>query len=84
MPGNEAGPDMWRALAVLEAVPTLVVRGARSDILWATTARKMIDTLEAGKLVTIRGVGPRRRPCADPERTRGGCGDRTPAGRIAA
>jgi pimeloyl-ACP methyl ester carboxylesterase len=57
VPGNEAGPDMWRALAVLKDVPTLIVRGERSDILSATTAEKMLGTLDRGELVTIPGVG---------------------------
>ncbi len=57
VPGNEAGPDMWRALDVLKTVPTLIVRGARSDVLSATTAARMAETLEQGELVTIADVG---------------------------
>ena len=57
VPGNEAGPDMWRALAVLKSVPTLIVRGAKSDVLSAATAARMAETLDAGELVTIAGVG---------------------------
>ena len=57
VPGNEAGPDMWRALAVLTSVPTLIVRGAKSDVLSATTAARMAETLDDGELVTIAGVG---------------------------
>ena len=57
VPGNEAGPDMWRALAVLKSVPTLIVRGAKSDVLSAATAARMAETLDDGELVTIAGVG---------------------------
>ena len=38
LPGNDAGPDMWRALSRLKTVPTLIVRGGRSDVLSATVA----------------------------------------------
>jgi hypothetical protein len=34
VPNTEGGPDMWAALDALNGVPTLVVRGERSDI-WA-------------------------------------------------
>jgi pimeloyl-ACP methyl ester carboxylesterase len=57
VPGNEAGPDMWRALAVLTEVPTLIVRGESSDILSAATAQKMAAALAQGELVTIPQVG---------------------------
>ncbi|WP_353203150.1 alpha/beta hydrolase [Sphingomonas sp.] len=57
VPGNEAGPDMWRALDVLKSVPTLIVRGARSDVLSAATAARMAETLDAGEVVTIADVG---------------------------
>ena len=33
VPGNEAAPDMWAALDALKHVPTLIVRGGRSDVL---------------------------------------------------
>lgn len=57
VPGNEAGPDMWRALAVLKSVPTLIVRGAKSDVLAAATAARMAELLDDGEVVTIAGVG---------------------------
>ena len=57
VPGNEAGPDMWRTLDVLKAVPTLIVRGAKSDVLAAATAKRMVGMLDAGELVTIADVG---------------------------
>ncbi|HEX8383891.1 MAG TPA: alpha/beta hydrolase [Sphingomonas sp.] len=57
VPGNEAGPDMWRALEALGEVPTLVVRGERSDVLAAATAERMTATLRRAELVTVAGVG---------------------------
>ena len=57
VPGNEAGPDMWRALSNLRAVPTLVVRGGRSDVLSAATADRMVAALDHAELVTVPGVG---------------------------
>ncbi len=55
--GNEAGPDMWRALSSLRDVPTLIVRGARSDVLSAPTAERMLAALDHAELVTVPGVG---------------------------
>jgi pimeloyl-ACP methyl ester carboxylesterase len=57
VPGNEAGPDMWRALDGLGGKPVLVVRGERSDILSAATAEKMAERLPGCELVTVPGVG---------------------------
>jgi pimeloyl-ACP methyl ester carboxylesterase len=57
VPGNEAGPDMWRALDGLRTVPTVLVRGATSDILSASVADRMAATLEAGELVTVPAIG---------------------------
>ena len=57
VPGNEAGPDMWQALATLRSVPTLIVRGDRSDVLSAATAERMLDALDQAELVTIADVG---------------------------
>ncbi len=57
VPGNEAGPDMWRALASLRDVPTLVVRGERSDVLQARTADRMVAELSDVELATVPGVG---------------------------
>ncbi len=57
VPGNEAGPDMWRALSSLRAVPTLIVRGGRSDVLSAAVAERMTATLDDVELVTVDGVG---------------------------
>lgn len=57
VPGNEAGPDMWRAFEALRTIPTLVVRGERSDILSADVAERMATSLERGELVTIPDTG---------------------------
>ncbi|POA78116.1 alpha/beta hydrolase, partial [Pseudomonas protegens] len=53
VPGNEAGPDMWRALDRLKTVPTLIVRGGKSDILAAATAERMKAALDQAELVTL-------------------------------
>ena len=57
VPGNEAGPDMWRALEALRGVPALVVRGARSDVLGAKTAARMAEALPGAELLTVADVG---------------------------
>ena len=57
VPGNEAGPDMWRALAALRDVPVLVTRGERSDILSAATAERMVAALGDAELATVPRVG---------------------------
>ncbi len=57
VPGNEAGPDMWRALAALGSAPVLVVRGGKSDILAAGVAERMVATLPDAELVTLPGIG---------------------------
>ncbi|WP_242139537.1 alpha/beta hydrolase [Sphingomonas sp. TREG-RG-20F-R18-01] len=57
VPGNEAGPDMWRALDGLKTVPTLLVRGATSDVLAAPVAERMAGMLEQGELLTIPDTG---------------------------
>ena len=57
VPGAEAGPDMWGGLEALAGVPTLVVRGARSDILTAATAAHMGERLGKAELVEVPDVG---------------------------
>ncbi len=57
LPGGEAGPDMWRALAGLSGMPVLVVRGAASDILSADVAARMVAALADAALVTVPRVG---------------------------
>ncbi|MCA1748974.1 MAG: alpha/beta hydrolase, partial [Sphingomonadales bacterium] len=41
VPGGEAGVDLWKAFDGLKSVPTLLVRGARSNILSEATAAGM-------------------------------------------
>ena len=57
MPGSDAGPDLWGALAALRDVPTLIVRGGRSDVLSAKVAGRMTDALDDADLVTLPQVG---------------------------
>jgi pimeloyl-ACP methyl ester carboxylesterase len=57
VPGNEAAPDMWSLLDVLASVPTLLVRGGRSDVLGERTAARMMTMLKQGKLVTVPDTG---------------------------
>ena len=73
-PGTETGPDMWAALAALRDVPTLVVRGARSDLLSA--AHRRADARRARS--RRAGDGGAGRPCADAERAGAAGSDRPP------
>lgn len=57
VPGNEAGPDMWKALTGLAHVPVLIVRGERSDVLSAATAERMVGELADAELATAPNVG---------------------------
>jgi pimeloyl-ACP methyl ester carboxylesterase len=43
----------WRAIAC----PTLLVRGAESDVLSEETAKRMVDELPAARLVVVPGAG---------------------------
>ena len=55
--GGEAAPDMWPMLGQLAGLPVLIVRGGRSDVLSAATAKRMAASLPGSKLVTVRDVG---------------------------
>ncbi|WP_420144185.1 alpha/beta fold hydrolase [Sphingobium sp.] len=56
--GSEAGVDMWPVMQAFQGIPTLLLRGDRSDLLSAATARRMVDTIGAGaELTTVPGVG---------------------------
>lgn len=57
MPGGEAGTDLWIALEALRDVPTVIVRGALSDLLSDATAQAMLARLNAATLVTVPDVG---------------------------
>lgn len=54
--GPPTRPDLWPVLARIHA-PTLVVWGSDSDVLSEKQARRMVETLPKGELVTVRGVG---------------------------
>jgi pimeloyl-ACP methyl ester carboxylesterase len=56
--GGEAGVDMWPVMAAFRTVPTLILRGALSDILSETTAARMVSDIGAqAELVTVPQVG---------------------------
>ncbi|WP_114951778.1 alpha/beta fold hydrolase [Sphingosinicella terrae] len=57
LPGGEAGVDLWPAFRSLAEVPTLLVRGALSDLLSAETAARMQAEHPYLELVTVPGVG---------------------------
>jgi len=48
--------DLWAAYAMI-AAPVLVVRGAESDILSPTTARRMCEVSRDTRMVEVPGVG---------------------------
>jgi esterase len=54
--GPPARPALWPALQRVTC-PTLVVWGSDSDVLSEAQARRMVDTLADGELVTVSGVG---------------------------
>jgi pimeloyl-ACP methyl ester carboxylesterase len=47
--------DLWEPLRRITA-PTLLVRGAESDVLSSDIAKRMIDALPDGRLVEIAGA----------------------------
>ncbi len=57
LPGGEAGIDLWPAFDALADVPTLVVRGALSDLLSEATVALMGERLKRAEVVTVPGVG---------------------------
>lgn len=57
LPGGEAGIDLWPAFDALAEVPTLIVRGALSDLLSEMTAEAMLARLKRGKRVDVPNVG---------------------------
>jgi pimeloyl-ACP methyl ester carboxylesterase len=54
--GAPVRPNLWPALARL-ACPTLAVWGTDSDVLSEAQARRMVETLPKGELLSISGVG---------------------------
>ena len=57
LPGGEAGVDLWPAFDTLKGVPTLILRGALSDILAADAAERMAARLPEARLVIVPDVG---------------------------
>jgi esterase len=54
--GPPVRPPLWPVLQALRC-PTLVVWGEDSDVLSASQARRMAETLPKGQLVSVPGVG---------------------------
>ncbi|KQM98044.1 alpha/beta fold hydrolase [Sphingomonas sp. Leaf25] len=57
VPGNEAGPDMWRAYEALAGKPVAIVRGALSDILPARVAEAMAQRIDGAELTVVPDTG---------------------------
>lgn len=56
--GSEAGVDMWPVMQAFTGIPTLLLRGERSDLLSAPTGQRMAAAIGASaELVTVPGVG---------------------------
>jgi pimeloyl-ACP methyl ester carboxylesterase len=54
--GRRETIDLWEPLRRITA-PTLLVRGADSDVLSVDVAKRMIDALPDGRLVEVPGAG---------------------------
>jgi len=54
--GPPVRPLLWPALEALPC-PTLVVWGSDSDVLSEAQARRMVDALPRGELVSVPGIG---------------------------
>lgn len=57
VPGNEAPADLWPVLDALKPIPSLLVRGALSDILTAETADRMTATLPLMERIDLPRIG---------------------------
>ena len=57
LPGGDTGFDLWNAFRGLKGVPSLLVRGANSDLLSEETAARMVAENPAMELVTVPNVG---------------------------
>lgn len=55
-PAAPPSMDQWEALKAMKC-PVLVLRGAKSDVLNADIAGRMIEALPDGRLVEVQGVG---------------------------
>ncbi len=54
--GTRETPDLWPDLARI-ACPTLIIRGAESDVLSPQIVKRMLETLADGRLVEIPDAG---------------------------
>ena len=57
LPPPEPAFDLWPAFETLQGLPTLLLRGERSDILSAETASQMVRRVPTMELVTLPRVG---------------------------
>jgi pimeloyl-ACP methyl ester carboxylesterase len=57
LPGGATGFDLWGAYAGLKGIPSLVVRGALSDLITDDTVARMRDENPAMESVVIPQVG---------------------------
>jgi pimeloyl-ACP methyl ester carboxylesterase len=57
VPGGEAGFDMWEAWRRMAGIPTLLLRGALSDLLSAETEQRMREEVPALETVLVPRVG---------------------------
>ncbi|MDO7833558.1 alpha/beta hydrolase [Sphingobium sp. HBC34] len=56
--GSEAGVDMWPVMQAFKSIPTLLLRGERSDLLGEATALRMAREIgDSAELVIVPGVG---------------------------
>lgn len=56
-PGADAAVDMWPVYRALGAIPLLILRGERSDILARSAGDRMVAELPQARLVEVAGVG---------------------------
>ena len=54
--GAQTQPHAWATLAKIPC-PTQVIWGSDSDVLSAAQAKRMVETLKRGELVTVPGIG---------------------------
>lgn len=58
VPGNESGVDMWPVMGAFKDMPTLILRGALSDIMSDATAQRMTREIgDSAEYVTVPRVG---------------------------
>lgn len=57
LPGGESGVDLWPALDALKDVPTLLIRGERSDVLSHATFEEMQRRLAKATAITLPRIG---------------------------